>query len=593
MSAFLHREAPPEGRHAMAAAVAAIVSLVLHVVLYETVGERRMTLFEAGLNAAQAQAKKLRFAMRADIAPPPIPTPVDPLRATPASGDGAAEAATLLDRLSQPTAASVFEPPPSAPANTLLAGIEQLAPPPVPDLPVWQPRQEILSILDAAARDQRAPIPRREVASVERQRLAPDITASYDLLAGLPKAAATVALPAVTSPLTVSLAPPVASTGGDEAMPVPQLGPEAEGDTSTKLVAELPAAVAPAYPIEDRLRIAVTAYATPGDDGYRYFTIDVGRKDAAALPLLPRDVVFVQDTSASLGERYLHPCRLALLEGIATLRPEDRFNVVRFSQDVTKCFPDWSTPSPEARAQAEAFVAGLTAGGNTDLFASMEEVLKFTRTEGRPVQAIVVTDGNVTTGQLERESQIIGTFSRLNAGEVSVFTVATSPRANVFLLDMLSYANRGSRTAIAADRFSVQSTIRQAQQSIERPLLAGVRFNFDVVSGAEVYPTLTTNLYEDRPLQLFGRVRADQPMVAFQARGEAGGKQYDMLFEVDLAGAGVNTGTRALVTQWATQRMYDLVARFARSEDPALIADMQRLGTEFDIPVPYASRLTP
>jgi hypothetical protein len=194
---------------------------------------------------------------------------------------------------------------------------------------------------------------------------------------------------------------------------------------------------------------------------------------------------------------------------------------------------------------------------------------------------------------LERESQIIGTFSRLNAGEVSVFTVATSPRANVYLLEMLSYANRGSRTAVAEDRFNVTRTVLEAQESVKRPLLAGVRFNFDVVSGAEVYPTLTTNLYEDRPLQLFGRVRADQPVVAFQARGEAAGKRYDMLFEVDLATDGVQPGTRELVTQWATQRMYDLVARFASTEDASLIADMHRLGAEYGIPVPYKSRFAP
>jgi hypothetical protein len=135
--------------------------------------------------------------------------------------------------------------------------------------------------------------------------------------------------------------------------------------------------------------------------------------------------------------------------------------------------------------------------------------------------------------------------------------------------------------------------VLEAQESVKRPLLAGVRFNFDVVSGAEVYPTLTTNLYEDRPLQLFGRVRADQPVVAFQARGEAAGKRYDMLFEVDLATDGVQPGTRELVTQWATQRMYDLVARFASTEDASLIADMHRLGAEYGIPVPYKSRFAP
>lgn len=595
MSLHVHRDAPPEGRHVAAAIVAAVVSLVLHLVLYETVGERRMSLFDLDFRDSESRQKRQRLATRAEIAPLPPPAPIDPLRTAGATGgSGVGDPASLLDRLAQPSAASIFEPPPAAPETSLSAApVEPLTPPPAPDLPVWVPRQEILSILDAAARDHRAPIPRREIARIERQPLAPDISASYDLLAGLPKMTAATALPAITSPVAVSLTPPTLEPGGDAALPEPELGPEAEGDASTKVVAELPAAVAPAYPIEDRLRIAVTAYDAESADGHRYFQIDVFRKDAQALPVLPRDVVFVQDTSASLGERYLNPCRTALRAAIAALGPEDRFNVVRFSQDVVRCFPEWAAPGPETLAQADAFVGAMVAGGNTDLFASMAEVLHLPRTPGRPVIAVVVTDGNVTAGQLERDSQIIGTFSRLNAGAVSVFTVGTSPRANVYLLDMLSYANRGAMTAVAPDRFSVSRTIEEAIRTVRRPLLADVRFNFDVVSGAKVYPTLTTNLYEDRPLRLVGRVRSDQKMVAFQARGEALGKRYDMLFEVDLEGAGVKPGPRELATLWATQRMYDLVSRFASTEDASLIDDMHRLGAEFDIPVPYTSRLAP
>jgi len=597
MNTFSHHDPSPEGRHFTVAIVAVVVSLLAHMVLYQTVGNRSFALFDPLVKSVREALDKRPTPTTATLLPPTPPSlpSVDPLRTgTSGAGDGS-DVAGLIDRLSSPTPASIFEPPAHTADALATPALDLVAPPPAAELPAWQPRQEILSIVDAATRDAMAPIPRRDIPAIERQRLAPDITVSYDLLAGLPAAtAAAGAMPRLTSPLTVEFAPPELPAGGTEALPTPNLGPEAEGDTSTSLMAEVPEAVAPGHPLDDRLRIAVETYAPArGSDGYLYFRIDVFRKDDESLPGIPRDIVFVQDTSGSLGERYLTPCRVALREALAALRPEDRFNLIQFSHQTLRCFPDWRHPSPEALEQAYAFLDAMTAGGQTDLFASMADVLALPRDEQRPMIAVVITDGNVTAGHMERDSQIIGTFSRLNAGEVSIFTVGTSPRANVFLLDMLSYCNRGGNTEIAPDRFSVTRAVQRVVGSVAKPLLAGVRFNFDVVSAAEVYPTLTTNLYEDRPLQLFGRVRTDQPVVAFQARGNAGENRYDMLFEVDLLDPGAKTGNRTLATQWATQRMYDLVSQFARTEDPALIGAMQRLGADFGIPVPYRSRLQP
>lgn len=598
MNAYSNPRQAPEARHVSVASVAVVLSLVAHFVLYQTVGDRRFALFDP-VAAETRNAARHPPATLANLVPPPTPSPPseDPLRTDAGHGlDGVGDFSGLLDRLGTPSPASIFEPPPSTAELLPTPSVEQLAPPPAPDLPAWQPRQEILSILDARARDEMAPVPRREIPAIERQSMAPDLTVAYDLLAGLPSAeTAGVAVPTLLTPLAANLAPAAMPAGGNEAWPVPNLGPEAEGDTSTTLMAEIPSAVAPGHPLDDRLRIAVETFAPPSsaDAGYLYFRIDVTRKDDEALLPLSRDVVFVQDTSASLGERYLVPSRLALKESFRMLRPDDRFEVVQFSQQATRCFAGWRAATPETLQEADAFVDAMVPGGQTDLFASMSEVLSLPRVEGRPMLAVVVTDGNVTAGGMERDSQIIGTFSRLNAGEVSVFTVGTSPRANLFLLDMLSYCNRGGNTAVAPDRFTVSETIQTAVAGIARPLLTGIRFNFDVVSGAEVYPDLTTNLFQDRPLQLFGRVRADRPVVAFQARGNAGTRRYDMLFEVDLRGPGVRPGAASLATQWATQRMYDLVSRFARTEDATLIAEMHRLGSTYGIPVPYRAHLQP
>ena len=587
---------PPEGRHRPLAFAAIILSLLLHLLLYLTVGTRPMALFDlSGRRADEAGRKSRQSATRVEMVEMLQPHLADPLRIDAAWQDVQPGTALAAERLAHYSAATIFEPPAAAldhaPLQQELA--TQFTPAAPQDLPVPFARQEILSMIDAAARDHRAPIPRREIPLIERQPLAPDITTTYDLLEGLPQVAASLPMPSIQSGGAALQLPPELASGGDSELHLPEIGPEDEGSTSTELVAEVPAAVAPAYPLEDRLRIETTVFSDSHENGYHYFMIDVLPRDAAALPVLPCDIVFVQDTSASMAELFLRPSRQALLEGLELLQPGDRFNIVEFSHEVRSCFPQWMAPDAAAIETARDFVTNLKPAGNTDIFASMSAVLQMPRSADRPVIALLVTDGIVTAGEIPRDSQIIGTFSRFNAGAVSVFTVGTHRRANAFLLDMLSYANRGAMTAVAPDRFTVKQTIVDAIRTVRRPILTDVRFNFDVVSGSEVFPVLTTNLYENRPLRLFGRVVKTRPDVAFQARGKAAGESYDMLFEVDLAGREMRQGEAALAQAWATQKMYDLVLQYARTDDHSLVAQMAQLGASYGIPVPYSGRIMP
>ena len=56
--------------------------------------------------------------------------------------------------------------------------------------------------------------------------------------------------------------------------------------------------------------------------------------------------------------------------------------------------------------------------------------------------AVLLTDGRPTMGTVD-SSDIIARFSKLNGGEVSVFTVGAGDRVNAFLLDLLGHNNRG------------------------------------------------------------------------------------------------------------------------------------------------------
>ena len=100
---------------------------------------------------------------------------------------------------------------------------------------------------------------------------------------------------------------------------------------------------------------------------------------------------------------------------------------------------------------------------------------------------------------------------------------------------------------------------------------------------------MTTHLYLDRPMQLFGRAPEGTKQVVFQARGTANGKRYDMVFDLDLESG--QPADKDLAMAWATARMYDFVSEHARNPDPMLLAEMNDLGRQYDVTIPFRKRL--
>ena len=604
--ALTGRPSASSPRNFLVATVALLLSLTVHFGAYEVVRDRLFTT-RIPVDPAPPPTSAEDIPTRVEIAEEVGGETADPMK----SADPLAEEPDMpADLVSKSVPASIFEPPPAPEAPPPSAALPEPPAPEAPDLPPPRelPAPDILAITDARARDLAAPFERREIPDIERHLLSPDITLSYSAEIGLPAmdaAAALAKIPALLLGASVdpkaALLPAPAPTPAERARmvaeTVPDVGPVAEGTVVSDILPEPAAEVAPATPLDDRLAVAVESIRPASDPEHVYFRIDVAPRDAAALPDIPRDIVFVQDTSISLNQSLDH-CRPAIRAALRALRPTDRFNICAFSTTNVFLAPGkWLSPTPPAIANADTFVDSLVAGGNTDLFGSMQEILSLPRDPNRAAIALVLSDGEITAGALSRDSAVIGAFARLNNGAVSVFTVGVGRRSQAFLLDMLSFCDRGGNTAIVGRHGSrdtgrdIEPTIASVFGSIGQPILANVRFNFDTASGAEVFPTLTSNLYRDRPLRLYGRLPADRPSFAFQARGDANGDKYDMLFDIDLASPSVSRAADTLPTEWATQRMYDLVAQYARAEDPSLLLEMQRVGAKFGVPVPHSQRL--
>ena len=205
----------------------------------------------------------------------------------------------------------------------------------------------------------------------------------------------------------------------------------------------------------------------------------------------------------------------------------------------------------------------------------------------RPLIIVLVTDGKATAG-LTESSRIIGEFSKLN-DNVSVFALGTHGRANNYLLDLLTFCNRGSATIVTSGRWDIPKNIAAVAEGCSQPVLGRVELATSIASHADLYPLPSANLYANRTLEYYGSCPGDVTNLVVQVRGEGGQSKCDIIFQMDLASA--PGGGRDIQSQWVTRKMYSLIGEYARNPTPAVRDTLRRFSLETGRPIPYLNQI--
>ena len=557
-------------------AAALVFSLALHALLLA-----KFPSLPMGRPADwSAKMKPRPLVMREVRTLPDLPSYTQPEKFRPENPEAFADVEPLQKRLLEDLHAGAeamdFIPP--APA-------EAAAPPPSPmaDLAGMDFRQDILQIEKKAADDELAALPRRTAVVVERISGAPDITlpATAEAIA---EAAASIDGRGDASLQSISVlshASPSASAMIDAA----SQGALSDADRlreQGRMLDEKPADVTDIAPIEQLLAVDLTTYKA-ADENALYFELAISRAGVEALPVLPKDILLVQDCSESMTRSKLDYFKEGIVAYLRTLTTVDRVNLMRYSDSPVLCFEDWRPVTADSLNQAADFTDDMRARGQTDLFSPLQQVLEIPRQPGRPMIAVLMTDGRPTMGTVD-SSDIIARFSKANQGEVSIFTIGAGDRVNTFLLDLLGHNNRGG-SWIMPLREQIPEAVQRAARELSCPVLANLDYRFSGDSDAEVYPGTLTHLFLDRPLRLVGRCPADQKSAVLQIVGESGARKRDMVFALDLSDA--EDGGEGIRREWVAQKIYKLINDHMASGRAETVQEIRDLSTRHNVPLPY------
>jgi Ca-activated chloride channel homolog len=208
---------------------------------------------------------------------------------------------------------------------------------------------------------------------------------------------------------------------------------------------------------------------------------------------LPREAVFVIDTSGSMYGTSISQAKEALELAIDRLSPGDRFNVVEFNSYARALFPDARPATRDNRALARGWVRGLRAQGGTEMAKALALALNGRADPARVRQVVFLTDG-----QVGNEDELFRIISG-KLGDSRLFTVGIGSAPNSHFMTQAAKQGRGTFTYIGKIG-EVRDKMTELFGKLESPVLAGIRIDWPEGAAVESWPARIPDLYSGEPL---------------------------------------------------------------------------------------------
>lgn len=281
-------------------------------------------------------------------------------------------------------------------------------------------------------------------------------------------------------------------------------------------------------------------------DGEHYALLMVVPPETEQATALPRETLFIIDSSGSMGGAPMRQAKASLHLALQRLKPGDRFNITDFDNQHTLLFETPTTINDSSHHQAQNFVDSLQASGGTHMLPALSATLSQPASDGYLRQVIFITDGAVGNEN--------GIFRALHQqlGEARLFTVGIGSAPNSHFMTRAAQFGRGSFTYIN-DQNQVQQGMDTLFRRLESPLMRNLQVQLPQGIVAERWPQKLPDLYAGEPLLVAMKLSAPTDQITVSGYSDRHWQQ-----PVTLPTNSNHPGTASL---WARRKIADLMDR--------------------------------
>lgn len=338
------------------------------------------------------------------------------------------------------------------------------------------------------------------------------------------------------------------------------------------------------YPaLDDLLKVGLYTYQPPDESDGFFMVVIEPRKQRKTFEVIPKDIVFVVDSSRSILQRKLKRYKTGLKQCLKGLNEADRFTIIEFKNYVNLFSENLVPVTEEQIRRGSVFIEKMTSSGETDIYQSFAELIAERPSVNRPYIILLISDGRATTG-LVKNREIINKISFLNSNKSSIYTFAGGQRTNRYLLDLLAYRNKGE-SGFEPNFSQIEESLYRFYKRIRYPLLINLRYNMVGIDQSEVYPKQLPDFFYNSKLVIVGRY-GGQEEFCMQILGQVCGVTKEFIFKKKFAlSDGIDPEVARL---WAFNKIYHLIGYIAsEGESPEIIDQIQQLSQKYNVRSPY------
>ncbi len=302
-------------------------------------------------------------------------------------------------------------------------------------------------------------------------------------------------------------------------------------------------------------------------------TLDVGGHGlltlvppAIAVDEIPRDLVLLLDTSGSMGGRPLDQAKAVCRALIATLTERDQLQMIEFSTRPRSWNRSPVAMSQAGRTGALAWLAGLQAGGGTQMKDGILAALDTLRPEAQR-QVVLVTDGLIGF-----EQEIVGAIrDKMPAGS-RVHTLGVGSGVNRSLLGPAARAGAGVEAILGLDE-SPDDAAKALVAATASPIVVDLQVHGSAL--VELAHHRAPDLMAGRPSRLGLRLRPEGGSLTVS------GRTPDGTWEHTVSVPRLSTGSSAIARLVGRELVeeQELLGALGRQVD----AEVERLGVTYQI----------
>ena len=276
--------------------------------------------------------------------------------------------------------------------------------------------------------------------------------------------------------------------------------------------------------------------------------------EAKAKPM-PREVIYVIDTSGSMEGMSIEQAREALALAFGRLTPQDRFNVIQFNSYTSKLYPDAVPVNGRTLQQARDYAKNLRANGGTEIAGALDAALIGSDNPNVLRQVIFLTDGSVGN-----EEALFGII-RKKLGDSRLFTIGIGSAPNSYFMTKAAEFGHGTFTYIGKVE-EVNEKMSGLFRKLENPVLTNISVNLPGAIEGEMWPKQLPDLYAGEPVMLSAALKDIGTEMTLTGNNGAAKWQTKLSLAINKTESGVGV-------MWARKKIGSLMDNAHNNPDEA------------------------